>query len=109
MPIFVYECGKCKKIIKIFSHKDQICPKCGNNCLKRVRHTPLSNRNTEGTKTDYRGTECTVGIKEDIQKRNKRHTNETLKETIDKFGTKIAKEQGWITEDGKIRTDWEDF
>ena len=108
MPIFSYDCASCKRTVKIFSHKEQVCPKCGSNSLKRVLSVPLKNRNLEGTRTNYRGVEYLEGIKEDVKTRNKKNFKETIKETIDKFGIKIAIEQGWCDENGKIKDEWED-
>ena len=106
MPIFVYDCYDCKNWVKIFSNKAAVCPKCGSDRIKRVRSTPLQGRNMSGK--DYYGINYREGVKEDVKERNRRHTNETMKETIAKFGKKIAKEQKWLNENGKARTDWED-
>jgi len=108
MPIFRYLCQDCKKEVKIFSHKEQICPKCGSNAIKRSMSVPLKNRNYEGKRSNYKGVEYLEGIKEDVKKRNKRHVTSTLKDEVAKHGKKIAKEQGWLDEKGKLKDEWED-
>jgi len=108
MPILAFECFNCKRRVKLFSHKEHVCPKCGSDRIKRVLSVPLKNRNTEGTTSDYHGMESLSGIKDDVKQRNKKHQIETLNEVIDKHGVKNAKQQGWIKKDGTKKSDWDD-
>jgi len=108
MAIHRYECKKCGKIITLFSYEEAKC-ECGSNELQKCYdNPPLKNKNVN--KVDwYRGTMAPEGIEQDLRKRSREATYETLDEMIQEYGRQIALEQGWISKKTGKKVTKEEF
>lgn len=87
MPIYEYECRKCKAHIEVFQKVSDKplakCRKCGGRLEKRISAPAIQFKGSGWYVTDYAG----KAAKSDSDK-----TSETKSEKPDKIDTKSAKE-----------------
>jgi putative FmdB family regulatory protein len=90
MPIYEYECRKCKAHTEAFqklSDKPLVkCPKCGGRLDKRISAPAIQFKGSGWYVTDYAG-KATKGEKSESDK-----ASETKSESADKTDKKAAKE-----------------
>lgn len=90
MPIYEYECRKCRAHIEVFqkvSDKPLVkCRKCGGRLEKRISAPAIQFKGSGWYVTDYAG-KATKGEKSESQK-----TSEAKSETTDKTDKTVSKE-----------------
>lgn len=103
MPIYSYECKKCDHVSKLFTTEELLCEECKSPELEKLLSVPQKAKNTvKGDK--IRNVNVEPNIRETLLERSRNHSLETMKETIDKHGVRIAREKGWVDKTGKVRT-----
>lgn len=102
MPLYCYKCQNCEEISHLFHYEEKKCEHCGHDDMAKSTSIPLKTKNTiKGDK--YRNVNVEPNIRETLLQRSRNHSIETMKETIDKVGVRIAREKGWVDKTGRLR------
>lgn len=102
MPLYNYICHGCNHISKIFSNEELFCEECGSEEVEKTLSVPQKAKNTvKGDKLHNVSTE--PNIREILLERSRKHSLDTMKDTIDKHGVQIAREKGWVDKKGNVR------
>jgi len=107
MPIRIYVCDKCaEEKRKLFKTREEensyvcpVCSKCGTSMKKKA--AIVSNAIVKEQADSYRNKQIKKDLNSIMKRRTKEHhVKYELPDLVAKYGTKYAKEQGWLREDG---------
>jgi len=107
MPVRIYICSKCtktkKKLFKTHEEENSfvspMCPEC--NVLMKRKVATVSDAIVKEQADSYRNKQVKKDLNSIMKRRSKEHhVKHELPDLIAKYGTKYAREQGWLKEDG---------